>query len=93
MDQDRKNKKVAHDLVNVIKSANVVTSFIAVIISNIVIGGLLGYYLDKWTFNNKILFILFLFLGVISGIYNGIRYLLKEVEKIDEKNKKDRFCV
>ncbi|BBJ27835.1 AtpZ/AtpI family protein [Athalassotoga saccharophila] len=88
MDQDRNGKR-SRELVNLFKSANIVTSFSAIVIANIAVGGFLGYYIDKWTFNNKIIFIILLFLGIISGIYNGIKYLLKEVEKSDGKSKKD----
>jgi F0F1-type ATP synthase assembly protein I len=31
--------------------------------------------------------IIFLFFGAISGIYNGVRQLLKEVEKIEKREK------
>ncbi|HEU23908.1 MAG: hypothetical protein C0176_00205 [Mesoaciditoga sp.] len=89
MDQDRDRKKKSRELVNLFKSVNILTSFITIIIANTAVGGFLGYYIDKWTFNNKIIFILLLFLGIISGIYNGIKYLLKEVEKVDGKNDKD----
>ncbi len=68
---------------------NLVMVFGVVVISNIFVAGLIGYLIDKWTFNNKVIFIIFLFLGVISGIYNGIRELLKEAEKYEKLDKKD----
>ncbi len=89
MDQDRDRKKRSRELVNLFKSTNIVVSFSTIVIANIAVGGFLGYYIDKWTFNNRIIFILLLFLGIISGIYNGIKYLLKEVEKLDGKSKKN----
>lgn len=72
------------------KHSNVVFNFGVTVLGNVLVGGLIGYYLDKWTFNNKILLIIFLFLGVISGMYNGMKLLLREAKKADdEKNKKN----
>jgi len=68
---------------------NLVLVFGVEVISNIAVAGLIGYFLDKWTFNNKVLFIIFLFLGVASGLYNGIKDLLKEAEKYEKLDKKD----
>lgn len=68
---------------------NLVIVFGVVVISNIFVAGLIGYLIDKWTFNNKVIFIIFLFIGVISGIYNGIRELLREAERYEKLDKKD----
>ena len=68
---------------------NLVLVFGVEVISNIAVAGLIGYFLDKWTFNNKVLFVIFLFLGVASGLYNGIKDLLKEAEKYEKLDKKD----
>ncbi len=59
------------------------------VVSNILVGTLLGYYIDKWTFDNKVLFVIFIFLGVASGLYNGFKFLLKEAEKYDKHSKKN----
>ncbi|AEH50375.1 AtpZ/AtpI family protein [Pseudothermotoga thermarum] len=59
------------------------------VVSNILVGTVLGYYIDKWTFNNKVLFVVFIFLGIASGLYNGFKFLLKEAEKYDKRDKKD----
>ncbi len=67
------------------KRSNIVLDFGVTVVSNVVVGGIIGYYLDKWTFNNKVLMVIFLFLGIVSGMYNGMRLLLKEAKK-DEKN-------
>ncbi len=67
------------------KRSNIVLDFGVTVVSNVVVGGIIGYYLDKWTFNNKVLMMIFLFLGIVSGMYNGMRLLLKEAKK-DEKN-------
>ncbi|MBO8139299.1 MAG: AtpZ/AtpI family protein [Thermosipho sp. (in: Bacteria)] len=66
---------------------NLVLVFGATVIGNIVVGYLLGKLFD-WLFNtNNLFLIIFLFFGAISGIYNGIRQLLKEVEKIEKHEK------
>ncbi|PLV55503.1 AtpZ/AtpI family protein [Thermotoga sp. SG1] len=71
---------------------NMVVMFTTTLISNIVVGALLGYYLDKWTFKNGILLFVFTILGIFSGLYNGFKILLKESERYDKSekvNKKD----
>ncbi len=72
------------------KRSNIVVEFGVTVISNVVVGGLIGYYLDLWTFNNRVLLIVFLFLGIASGMYNGIKLLLKEEKrKENDRNKED----
>ncbi len=85
----KKDNLNSEEHVEIFKKTNIITSFTVNVLSNILVGGFLGYYIDKWTFNNKIIFIIFLFLGIISGMYNGIKMLLKEAEKADEKRNKD----
>ncbi len=77
--------KLSRDSVNFFKHSNVVFDFGVTVISNIVVGGLIGYYLDKWTFNNKVLLLVFLLLGTISGMYNGMKVLLKVAAKEEKK--------
>lgn len=91
MAEDRKNKQKLNpkEYVQLFKKTNIITSFGITVVSNIAVGGIIGYYLDKWTFNNKILLVVFLLLGIISGMYSGIKLLMKEAEKEDGKNKKD----
>ncbi len=72
------------------KRSNVVFDFGVTIASNVLVGGLIGYYLDKWTFNNKVLLVVFLFLGIASGMYNGMRMLLKEAKREDEDDKRNK---
>lgn len=90
MAEDRKNKQKINskEYIQLFKKTNIITSFGVTVISNIAIGGLIGYYLDKWTFNNKVLLLVFLMLGIVSGMYNGIKLLMKEAEKENEKDKK-----
>jgi len=71
---------------------NMMVMFVTTLLANIFVGGLIGYYLDKWFFKNKVLFFIFLILGVFSGLYNGFKMLLKETERYDKSeklNKKD----
>jgi F0F1-type ATP synthase assembly protein I len=66
---------------------NLVLVFGATVIGNVVVGYFLGKLFD-WLFNtNNLFLIIFLFFGAISGIYNGVRQLLKEVEKIEKREK------
>jgi ATP synthase protein I len=90
MVEDRKGKSKINfsESVQLFKQTNILTSFSVTMISNIIVSGVIGYYLDKWTFNNKILLIIFLLLGICSGMYSGIKLLLKEVEKENEKRNK-----
>jgi len=67
----------------------IVIQFGVVVISNIFVAGIIGYFLDKWTFKNKAFLILFLFLGIVSGLYHGIRYLIKEAERYENREKSD----
>ncbi len=83
-------KNISKIPLNFFKSSNVVIDFGVTVISNVVVGGLIGYYLDKWTFRNKILLVVFLFLGTIAGMYNGMRVLLKEAEKAEKTEKEKK---
>ncbi len=66
---------------------NIVVMFITTLASNIVVGALIGYYLDKWTFKNGILLFIFIILGIVSGFCNGFKILLKETERYDKSEK------
>jgi len=68
---------------------SIVLNFGVTVLSNIAVGAFLGYYIDKWTFKNGVLFIVFILLGIASGLYNGFKYLLREADKYDKRDKKD----
>lgn len=68
---------------------SIVLNFGVTVISNIAVGAFLGYYIDKWTLKNGVILIVFVLLGVASGLYNGFKYLLKEADKYDRHDKKD----
>ncbi|MDK2885573.1 MAG: synthase protein [Thermosipho sp. (in: thermotogales)] len=78
-----KKNNIGKDLIKL----NLVLVFGATVIGNIVVGYFIGKLFD-WLFNtDKLFMIIFLFFGALSGIYNGIRQLLKEVEKIEKHEK------
>ncbi|HHF08452.1 MAG: hypothetical protein DRP32_07510 [Thermotogae bacterium] len=66
---------------------NIVFQFGIVVVSNVFVGGLIGYLLMKYAGMGKFWLILFLMLGIFSGLYQGIRYLLKEAEKYEKTDK------
>ncbi len=68
---------------------NLITVFGFTVVANVAVAAFLGWLIDKWTFNNKVIFVIFLFLGVISGVYNGIRDLLKEAERYERLDRED----
>ncbi|WGS64103.1 AtpZ/AtpI family protein [Marinitoga aeolica] len=76
-----KNHKID---VKIFANLNLILFFALTVLANIFIGYLIGYGLSSLT-NNDIWKIVFLFLGIISGLYNGIMELLKEAEKQDNE--------
>lgn len=83
-------KKKEKDGLKYFAGIGIVIQFGVVVISNIFVAGVIGYFLDRWTFKNRLILILFLFLGVASGLYQGIRYLIKEAEKYEKQEKSGR---
>ena len=71
-----------------ISKLGMVMNFGIIVVSNVTVAAFIGYYLDKVTLNNKLILVIFLFLGIISGMYNGVRYLMKELKKLEEKAKR-----
>lgn len=81
------------NLIKELRQVNVLYMFAITIIANVLVGGMIGYFLDKHTFKNRVLFVVFLALGIASGFYQGIRELMKEakkIEPIDRKEEDDR---
>jgi len=66
---------------------NMIIYFAIIVLSNIFVGLLIGYLIYRFT-NQQIWMVLLMFLGIISGLYSGIRELLKEVEKYERAEKK-----
>jgi len=84
---NKKDEKV--NLPRELKKLNLIPYFGFTVFANMAVSGLIGYYLDKWTFDNKIIFIISLFFGMVSGIYNGIKELVKESKQYEEKSEKE----
>jgi F0F1-type ATP synthase assembly protein I len=83
------SKKDKVNIPNELRKMNLIPYFGFTVFANMAVAGLIGYYLDKWTFDNNILFIIFLFFGMLSGIYNGIKEILKESKLYEEKKKSE----
>jgi len=56
------------------------------LISGIIVGIAVGYYLDKAFDTSPILTIVFFILGVITGFYNMYKDVIKYVSKENSKN-------
>ena len=83
----REEKKI--NLPNEFKKLNLIPYFGFTVFANMAVSGIIGFYLDKWTFDNKIIFIISLFFGMVTGIYNGIKELVKESKQYEEKSEKE----
>ncbi len=68
---------------------SIILNFGVTVLSNIAVGAFIGYYIDKWTLKNGVIFVVFILLGIASGLYNGFKYLLREADKYDKHDKKD----
>ncbi|MFN3691255.1 MAG: AtpZ/AtpI family protein [Fervidobacterium sp.] len=51
---------------------------------------MLGLFFDNLFSTKKLFLFIFLFLGTASGLYNGVRYILKEIEKYEREEEKER---
>ncbi|ONN27636.1 hypothetical protein XJ44_02570 [Thermosipho affectus] len=78
-----------NNIVKELNKLNLVTIFGATILGNVIISYFIGNFLDKIFNTEKLFTIVFLFFGAISGLYNAIRQMLKEVEKVDRREKGD----
>jgi len=83
-------KKSGREWVDSVNQLKVLSQFGFVVFANVAVCGFIGYWLDRWTFHNRILFIISLFFGILSGLVNGIRELLKEVRLLEEAEKKKK---
>lgn len=57
-----------------------------IIALSIIIGLVIGHYLDKWLNTKPYFTLIFMVLGIISGFYNVLRMLLSG----DKNNKKNK---
>ena len=63
------------------------------LVSGIIVGGAMGYFLDKWLGTSPWLLFIFLIFGFIAGVKNALHYLKKagislEDIRVDKKEKK-----
>uniref|UniRef100_A0A7C5U620 AtpZ/AtpI family protein n=1 Tax=Fervidobacterium nodosum TaxID=2424 RepID=A0A7C5U620_9BACT len=88
MDKQKQPEKSSVNLGRELSKINIVSNFGFTIIGNIVVGIILGLFFDNLFGTKKLFLIILTFLGTASGLYNGIRYILKEVEKYEREEKK-----
>jgi len=86
----KKSNDVGVNIGKEISKMNIVTGFGFTIIANILVSIIIGMFLDNMFGTGKIFLIIFVFLGLASGIYNGIRYMLKEVEKYEKEEQREQ---
>ncbi|AMW32461.1 AtpZ/AtpI family protein [Fervidobacterium islandicum] len=74
---------------------NLISGLGFTIIANVLVGYLLGAFLDGLFSTTKIFKIIFIVLGTLSGVYNGITYIIKELERYDkiEKQKTEDLAI
>ena len=63
------------------------------LVSGILVGGAMGYFLDKWLGTSPWLLFIFLIFGFIAGVKNALHYLKKagiSLEDIREDKKKKK---
>ncbi|HQO05825.1 MAG TPA: AtpZ/AtpI family protein [Fervidobacterium sp.] len=63
---------------------NIISSLGFAIVGNVLVGLVIGKLLDNIFGTGKVFLITFIILGLISGLYNGFVYLLKEIERYDK---------
>jgi F0F1-type ATP synthase assembly protein I len=63
--------------------------FAVIVIANIMVSGGIGYLFHKYVGMNRLWISFFMLFGAFSGIYNGIRYLMKEAERYDRNKDND----
>jgi ATP synthase protein I len=56
--------------------------------SSILVGGVMGYYLDQWLNTHPYLLIIFILIGVAAGFVNLIRVTNVSLREKKEKKKK-----
>ncbi|MDY5050013.1 MAG: AtpZ/AtpI family protein [Candidatus Mucispirillum faecigallinarum] len=63
------------------------------LVSGILVGGVMGYFLDKWLGTSPWLLFVFLIFGFIAGVKNALHYLKKagiSLEDIREDKKEKK---
>ena len=63
--------------------------FAVIVIANIMVSGGIGYLVHRFVGMDRLWISFFMLFGAFSGIYNGIRYLMKEAERYDRNKDND----
>jgi len=63
---------------------NIIPLLGSAVVGNVLVGLVIGMFLDNIFGTGKVFLITFIILGLISGFYNGFVYILKEVERYDK---------
>ncbi|MGB4374510.1 MAG: AtpZ/AtpI family protein [Defluviitoga tunisiensis] len=79
-------KKIDFDLFH---NLNITFYFAIIILSNIFVGFLIGYLIFSFT-SQRFWIVIFMFVGVISGLYSAVQEFSKEVDNHDRTQKKTK---
>lgn len=81
---DKKRRKLD---MHSFKAINMVFEFGITVISNVAVAGFIGYLIVRFFSIDRGWLIPFLILGIVSGLYSGLRYLMKEADRIERSSK------
>ncbi|WP_448376563.1 AtpZ/AtpI family protein [Fervidobacterium sp.] len=84
------NRKKKQNIGKELTKLNLISGLGFTIIANLIVGYILGAFLDNIFTTGRIFKIIFIVLGTLSGVYNGIRYILKEMERYDKIDRDDK---
>ena len=83
-DDKRNSKSPVASVGKDLSKLNIISSLGFAIVGNVLVGLVIGKLLDNIFGTGKVFLITFIILGLISGLYNGFVYLLKEIERYDK---------
>jgi len=83
-DDKRNSKSPVASVGKDLSKLNIISSLGFAIVGNVLVGLVIGKLLDNIFDTGKAFLITFIILGLISGLYNGFVYLLKEIERYDK---------
>lgn len=85
----KKNKEIDNSTYRDILNASTVGM---AFVSGMIVGGVMGYFIDKWLGTSPWFLFIFIILGIIAGIKNALHFLKKAgitLEKITKTNDAD----
>lgn len=74
---------------NSFHNLNIIFYFAIIILSNIFVGFLIGYFIFSLT-SQKFWIVIFMIIGIISGLYSAVQEFSKEVDNHDRTQKKTK---